>query len=212
MPRCKSGQREKKIVIFAGSYHGTFDGILGLPGVEPEETIPLAPGVMESMVEDLYVLDYGTEASLNFIEEHSDEIAGVLVETVQSRRPDFTPKEFIQKLRKITQENGCALIFDEVITGFRIMNGGAQKWYGVQADIVTYGKVIGGGMPIGIVAGKAEYMDSVDGGFWSFGDRSYPPREEIRTFVAGTFCHHPMAMAAANAVLNKLESEDVQKN
>lgn len=207
--RAVSGK--KKIVIFAGSYHGTFDGILGLPGVEPEETIPLAPGVMESMVEDLYVLDYGTEASLNFIEEHSDEIAGVLVETVQSRRPDFTPKEFIQKLRKITQENGCALIFDEVITGFRIMNGGAQKWYGVQADIVTYGKVIGGGMPIGIVAGKAEYMDSVDGGFWSFGDRSYPPREEIRTFVAGTFCHHPMAMAAANAVLNKLESEDVQK-
>lgn len=118
--RAVSGK--KKIVIFAGSYHGTFDGILGLPGVEPEETIPLAPGVMESMVEDLYVLDYGTEASLNFIEEHSDEIAGVLVETVQSRRPDFTPKEFIQKLRKITQENGCALIFDEVITGFRIMN------------------------------------------------------------------------------------------
>ena len=65
-------------------------------------------------------------------------------------------------------------------------------------------------MPIGIVAGKAAYMDSIDGGFWSFGDSSYPPREEIRTFVAGTFCHHPMAMAAANAVLTKLETENVQ--
>ncbi len=206
--RAVSGK--KKIVVFAGSYHGTFDGILGLPGIDPEKTIPLAPGVMESMVEDLYVLDYGTEASLNFIENHADEIAGVLVETVQSRRPDFTPRDFIHKLRKITQDNRCALIFDEVITGFRIMNGGAQKWYGVQADIVTYGKIIGGGMPIGVVSGKAEYMDSIDGGFWSFGDSSYPPREEIRTFVAGTFCHHPMAMAAANAVLTKLEEEDVQ--
>ncbi len=206
--RAVSGK--KKIVIFAGSYHGTFDGLLGLPGVKPEDAIPLAPGVVESMVEDLYVLDYGTEESLNFIESHSYEIAGVLVEPVQSRRPDFCPKEFLHQLRKLTQENGCALIFDEVITGFRIMNGGAQQWYGVQADIVTYGKVIGGGLPIGVVAGTAKYMDSIDGGFWTFGDLSYPPREEIRTFVAGTFCHHPMAMAAANAVLTKLESENVQ--
>jgi iturin family lipopeptide synthetase A len=206
--RAVSGK--KKIVIFAGSYHGTFDGVLGIPGRNPEETLPLAPGIMKGVVEDLYVLNYGTEDSLAFIKEHGHEIAGVLVETVQSRRPDFRPKEFLQKLRRITREENCALIFDEVITGFRIMNGGAQQWYGITADIVTFGKIIGGGMPIGVVSGKAEYLDSIDGGFWSFGNQSFPQKEEIRTFVAGTFCHHPMAMAAANAVLDKLKEQDFQ--
>ncbi|KAF6589064.1 aminotransferase class III-fold pyridoxal phosphate-dependent enzyme, partial [Paenibacillus sp. EKM208P] len=78
---------------------------------------------------------------------------------VQSRRPDFQPKAFLQEVRQITEQSGTAFIFDEVITGFRIQPGGAQAWFGVQADLVTYGKVIGGGMPIGIVAGKAAFMD-----------------------------------------------------
>lgn len=97
-----------------------------------------------------------------------------------------------------------------MITGFRIQPGGAQAWFGVQADLVTYGKVIGGGMPIGIVAGKAAFMDGIDGGTWSFGDGSYPQNEHRRTFVAGTFCHHPLAMAASLAVLDYLESHGEQ--
>ncbi|TCL57597.1 iturin family lipopeptide synthetase A [Kineothrix alysoides] len=202
--------RRDKAVIFAGSYHGTFDGVLGVQGMDETDTMTMAPGILNNMVNDIYVLNYGTEESLTFIKNHMEEIAAVMVEPVQSRRPDFRPVEFIKKLREITEEGKCALIFDEVITGFRICNGGAQEWYGVTADLATYGKIIGGGMPIGVVAGKSKFMDSIDGGYWSFGDHSCPPNEEIRTFVAGTFCHHPMAMAAADAVLTKLAEENIQ--
>ena len=142
---------------------------------------------------------------MKYIEEHSDIIAAVLTETVQSRRPDVQPREFLHKLRKVTKDNGIALIFDEIITGFRIASGGAQEYFGVKADMATYGKVIGGGMPIGVLAGTSEYMDSIDGGMWNFGDDTVPPCEDKRTFVAGTFCHHPMAMAACNTVLTYIK-------
>ncbi|OBY79529.1 hypothetical protein BBG47_11135 [Paenibacillus sp. KS1] len=203
---------KKKIVTFAGSYHGTYDGLLGLSSIGEDgslTTIPLAPGIMESVVSDLVMLNYNQEASLDYIRNHANEIAGVLVETVQSRRPDVQPKEFLKKLRKITEENGVALIFDEIITGFRIDPGGAQAYFGIKADIVTYGKVLGGGMPIGVVSGKSEFMDCIDGGMWSFGDTSVPPCEQKRTFVAGTFSHHPLAMAAAHASLTYItENKD----
>ncbi|URZ07873.1 hybrid non-ribosomal peptide synthetase/type I polyketide synthase [Clostridium felsineum] len=200
--------KKNKIVCFKGSFHGTYDGLLGVPtySKDPDNsTLPMAPGITENSVKDLILLDYNDDESLKYIEEHSDIIAGVLTETVQSRRPDVQPKEFLHKLRKITEENNIALIFDEIITGFRISSGGAQEFFGVQADIVTYGKVIGGGMPIGVVSGKAKYLDSIDGGMWYFGDNSVPPCEDTRTFVAGTFCHHPLAMASANAVLKHIK-------
>lgn len=203
---------KKKIVTFAGSYHGTYDGLLGLSSIGEDgslTTIPLAPGIMDSVVSDLVMLNYNQAASLEYIRNHANEIAGVLVETVQSRRPDVQPKEFLQKLREITEDNGIALIFDEIITGFRIDPGGAQAYFGIKADIVTYGKVIGGGMPIGVVSGKSAFMDCIDGGMWSFGDTSVPPCEQKRTFVAGTFSHHPLAMAAAHATLTYItENKD----
>ena len=96
-----------------------------------------------------------------------------------------------------------ALIFDEVVTGFRVALGGAQEYYGIRADLVTYGKVIGGGYPIGVVAGKAEYLDTLDGGAWQYGDDSAP--EVGMTFFAGTFVRHPLALAAAKAVLHHLK-------
>ena len=127
-----------------------------------------------------------------------------MVEPVQSRRPDLQPKEFLQELRAVTERIGSALIFDEVITGFRIHPGGCQAWFDVEADIVTYGKVVGGGMPIGVIAGKAMYLDAVDGGMWNFGDNSYPRAKQ--TFFAGTFCKHPLTMAAAGAVLKHMKA------
>ncbi|MDQ1234060.1 iturin family lipopeptide synthetase A [Paenibacillus sp. SORGH_AS306] len=198
-----------KVVIFAGSYHGTFDGILALgsAGVDKEHSTPLAPGVLQHMVDDIVVLNYGTQQALDYIEANGHELAAVLVEPVQSRRPDFQPKAFLQQIRELTRRSDTAFIFDEVITGFRIHPGGAQAIFDIQADLVTYGKVIGGGMPIGIVAGTAKYMDGVDGGTWDFGDESYPAHEHRRTFVAGTFCHHPLAMAASLAVLHRMEEE-----
>ncbi|WP_026906947.1 hybrid non-ribosomal peptide synthetase/type I polyketide synthase [Paucisalibacillus globulus] len=199
---------KKKIVVFAGSYHGTYDGLLGLPSYEADGTpnsIPLAPGILDSMVRDLVILPYDDENALDYIKNNANDIAGVLVETVQSRKPDVQPHEFLLDLRKITEQRDIALIFDEIITGFRIRAGGAQEYFDIQADIVTYGKVIGGGMPIGVVSGKAKYLDSIDGGMWQFGDDSVPPSEKKRTFVAGTFSHHPMAMAAATATLNHIK-------
>src|SRR5690606_29722936 len=105
----------------------------------------------------------------------------------------------------ITKESGTALIFDEVVTGFRCHPGGAQAYFGIEADLATYGKVIGGGMPIGVLAGKKEYMDALDGGSWDYGDDSFP--EVGVTFFAGTFVRHPLALAAAWRVVEHLKGE-----
>ena len=103
------------------------------------------------------------------------------------------------------RKRGCALVFDEIINGFRCHLGGAQAYFDVRADIVTYGKIIGGGMPIGAVCGRAEYLDALDGGMWQYGDGSFP--EVGVTFFAGTYIRHPLTMAAAWAVLNQLKQE-----
>lgn len=202
----RTATHRTKIALFAGSYHGSFDGVLARmeQGGEQSSVVPMAPGVPPHMVEDILVLDYGDASALQTIQAHAHELAAVLVEPVQSRRPDLQPVAFLRQLRAVTQEAGIALIFDEMITGFRIHPGGAQAWFGVEADIATYGKIVGGGMPIGVIAGKAAYMDGVDGGVWQYGDASYPQAET--TFIAGTFCKHPLAMAAACAVLEELQA------
>ncbi len=127
-----------------------------------------------------------------------------MVEPVQSRRPDFQPREFLHELRALTEKSGSALIFDEVITGFRIGPGGAQEHFGIKADLASYGKVIGGGLPIGVIAGKRQWMDALDGGDWQFGDGSAPMVGV--TYFAGTFVRHPLAMAACKASLEFLEA------
>ena len=104
----------------------------------------------------------------------------------------------------MTENQPTALILDEVITGLRIGLGGAQAHFGVQADLAAYGKIVGGGMPIGVVAGKAEYMDGLDGGFWEFGDESRP--EAGMTYFAGTFVRHPLTLAASKAILEHLKA------
>ncbi|MCY7359050.1 MAG: aminotransferase class III-fold pyridoxal phosphate-dependent enzyme, partial [Rudanella sp.] len=121
------------------------------------------------------------------------------VEPVQSRRPEFVPVEFLKQVRAITAESGTALIFDEVITGFRMHPGGAQALFGIKADLASYGKVVGGGLPIGVIAGKRAFMDALDGGHWNYGDGSVP--EIGVTYFAGTFVRHPLALAAAKASL-----------
>ena len=189
-----------KIVIFAGSYHGTFDGILAQD--RNGETQPAAPGTTRNMVRDVMVLEYGAERSLEIIASCASELAAVLVEPVQSRNPSLQPRAFLQRLRAITAESKTALIFDEIITGFRLCPGGAQAYFGVRADLVTYGKVLGGGMPLGVIGGAARWMDAIDGGPWSFGDDSIPTKAV--TFFGGTFCKHPLAMVAALAVLKRV--------
>src|SRR5205823_10671587 len=138
----------------SGDYHGAFDEVLvkALHRNGELHTAPIAPGIPASVGDNMIVLEYGAPQSLEILRMHADEIAAVLVEPVQSRRPDLQPREFLHELRELTARCGNALIFDEVITGFRLHPGGAQAWYDVRADIATYGKVVGGGLPMGVVA------------------------------------------------------------
>jgi amino acid adenylation domain-containing protein len=190
-----------KIVIFSGSYHGTFDGILAVANDE-QEVQPVSIGVTGNMVKDVIVLEYGSESSLDFILQNYNNIAGVICEPVQTRKPELQPSEFLKELRRITSDKGITLIFDEVVTGFRVLKGGAQEYFNIRADIVVYGKIAGGGMPIGIVSGKKEYLDIIDGGYWNFDDNSHP--QSKITFFGGTFCKHPLTMAVCNAVMKKI--------
>ncbi|HTJ29215.1 MAG TPA: aminotransferase class III-fold pyridoxal phosphate-dependent enzyme, partial [Acidobacteriaceae bacterium] len=191
------------IVLFAGDYHGSFDEVL-VKSVGNQRSMPVAPGIPRESVANILVLDYGTPEALEIIRQRADEIAAVLVEPVQSRHPELRPKEFLQEVRRITQQSGSALIFDEVVTGFRTHLGGMQAVYGIKADLATYGKVVAGGMPMGILAGTPAYMDALDGGQWKFGDQSFP--EVGVTFYAGTFMRHPLMMAAVRASLRHLKA------
>lgn len=192
------------LVVFNGSYHGIIDEVI-VRGTRKLKSVPAAPGILRNTAEHVLVLDYGTPEAMQVIRERAHEIAAVLVEPVQSRRPDFRPVEFLRELRQVTAEAGAALIFDEVITGFRAHPGGTQAMFGVKADIATYGKVVGGGQPIGAIAGKREFMDALDGGAWDFGDDSVPTVGV--TYFAGTFVRHPMALAAAHAVLVEMKRQ-----
>jgi amino acid adenylation domain-containing protein len=190
------------IVAFSGSYHGIMDEVI-VRGTKKLRTVPAASGILPENVKCMLILDYGTDEALKIIKDRADEIAAVLVEPVQSRRPEFQPIEFLKKLRVITEEAKVCLVFDEVISGFRFHPGGTQALFGVKADLGTYGKVIGGGMPVGGICGKAEYMDALDGGFWEYGDDSVP--EVGVTYFAGTFVRHPLALAATKASLQYMK-------
>jgi amino acid adenylation domain-containing protein len=190
------------VVIFTGSYHGINDEVI-VRGTKKLRAVPAAPGILRNTAENVLVLDYGTPESLQIIRERAHELAAVLVEPVQSRRPDFQPVEFLREVRRITQDSGAVLIFDEVITGFRSHPGGTQALFGVHADLATYGKVVGGGYPIGVMAGRREFMDALDGGHWQYGDDSIPTVGV--TYFAGTFVRHPLTLAAAKASLEHMK-------
>ncbi len=209
--RCaRTFTQRDKIVLFRGDYHGNFDEVLvrGVTDGGYLRTTPSAPGIPIGSVGNVIVLEYGHESALSIIEEIGEQLAAVLVEPVQSRRPELQPREFLHRLRAITERQGTLLIFDEVVTGFRCHPGGAQAHFGVRADLATYGKVAGGNMPLGIVAGRSEVMDTFDGGSWEYGDDSRP--EAGVTFFAGTFVRQPFAIAGCHAMLSILKREGPQ--
>jgi amino acid adenylation domain-containing protein len=186
------------IVAFSRSYHGINDEVI-VRGSKKLKSFPAASGILPEAVKNMLILDYGTDESLAIIKERAHEIAAVLVEPIQSRRPEFRPIEFLKQVREITKASDTILIFDEIITGFRMHPGGAQALFGIKADLATYGKVIGGGISIGAIVGNNKCMDALDGGFWQFGDDSFP--EAGVTYFAGTFVRHPLALATAKASL-----------
>ncbi|CAJ4575512.1 polyketide synthase peptide synthetase fusion protein [Burkholderia pseudomallei] len=196
----------ERVVIFRGAYHGHFDGVLA-DAADPADPAaggaPLVPGVARGAVADTLVFDYGDPASVDTLAAQLGHVAAVLVEPVQSRRPDLQPAAFLHRLRALTEQAGALLIFDELITGFRIAAGGAQAHFGVKADLVAYGKILGGGLPIGALAGRADVMAAVDGGAWRYGDDSAPTAET--TLFAGTFNKNPLSIDACVAVLTEIE-------
>ena len=196
-----------RFAMFSGSYHGQDDRVLAVADVldDPTSSLPSGPGISPAAAGDALVLTYGSDRALEQIEAHAGELAAVLVEPVQSRNPALQPAEFLRELRELTLRIDVPLIFDEVITGFRMHPGGAQAWFGVQADIAAYGKCLGGGLPVSVVAGAARYLDHVDGGGWT-GRQDAAARAE-RTYIGSTFEMHPTAMAATRAMLRHLCSE-----
>ena len=158
------------------------------------------------MVDDALVLEYGTDRALDVIRAHASELALVLVEPVRSRNPDLQPVDFLRELRRLADDHGFLLVFDEIVTGFRAHQGGVQALFDVRPDITTYGKVLGGGLPIGVVAGKSRvHRRRSTAGPWSFGDDSFP--EADITASGGTMIKHPLTLAASRAVLTHLQEQ-----
>jgi glutamate-1-semialdehyde aminotransferase len=125
-----------------------------------------------------------------------------MIEPVPTRRPELHDPSYLRALRQVTRDSGVLLIFDEMVTGFRSHPAGVQGLFGIEADLATYGKVIGGGLPLGVVAGRGDVLDAIDGGQWRYGDGSGPTVES--TFFGGTFFQHPLSMTASRAVLEIL--------
>jgi amino acid adenylation domain-containing protein len=198
---------KSKIVKFDGHYHGIFDEmqVRGSGAGSRMTTLPSAPGIPQEAVQNTIILKYGDPEAFDVLRENVDDLALVLVEPVRSRNPDYQPREYLLELRRVTEELGIPLLFDEMVTGFRSHPGGAQALFGIRADLATYGKVAGGGLPIGIVTGSALFMDTLDGGMWQYGDDSVPTSD--MTWFAGTFVRHPLALAAAKATLEHLKHE-----
>lgn len=194
-----------RVVMFRGSYHGHIDSVLGRPGPDVGRAVPVSRGIPDSAVAELLVLEYGAQDALDTIEVFADTIAAVIVEPVQCRNPSLRPVEFLCSLRELTRRRGIVLLFDEMLTGLRPHPRGAQHHFGVVPDLATYGKALGSGFPIGAIAGRADLLDGVDGGFWRYGDDSRPQVET--TFFGGTYLQHPLSMAAAKAVLTHLTAE-----
>lgn len=228
--RATTGRR--KVAIFTNAYHGHFDlalhkakrieyfrrGALQRAQSGPLRMLrpllqkmmitgaqPAFSGIPGTQSGDIMMLEYGNPRALEILRKKAGQLAAILVEPVQSRMPELQPKEFLHGLRDIADTSKAALIFDEMISGFRVAQGGGQEYFGVRADLATYGKIAGGGLPLSLIAGQNRFMDHIDGGAWQFGDDSAP--QTPTTFFAGTHCRHPLALTAANAMAKHLQEE-----
>jgi glutamate-1-semialdehyde 2,1-aminomutase len=186
------------VVKFAGNYHGHVDSLLVAAGSAAATLgVPNSPGVTAGCVKDTMVLRYNDVGELReAFATHGEKIAAVILEPVVGNMGCVTPtKEFLDELRSLTEKSGALLILDEVMTGFRVGPGGAQQLFGINPDITTLGKIVGGGMPIGAYGGRRDIMDNV------------LPAGEV--FQAGTLSGNPVATAAGIATLRKLQDSAV---
>ena len=194
----RAATERKFIVKFDGCYHGASDYVLvGAGSAATEYGVPKSKGIPEEVVKLTLVARFNDIESVEHVmKRHGEEVATILLEPVIGNYGLIPAKrEFIKALRELADHYQALLVFDEVITGFRLGLGGAQEYYGVRADLVVLGKVIGGGFPIGAVVGRKDLMENLTptGG----------------AFNAGTFNAHPVSMAAGLATISVLEEEQV---
>ena len=186
----------EKIIKFKGCYHGHSDSFLIQAGSGAVTFgSPNSPGVTQGTAKDTLLATYNDLANVaSIFEANKGEIAAIIIEPVAGNMGCVPPKEgFLAGLRQLCDDHGALLIFDEVMTGFRLARGGAQELFGVRADLVTFGKVIGGGLPVGAFAGSAKVMDYL------------APVGPV--YQAGTLSGNPLAMAAGLAMLQAISSD-----
>jgi len=195
MRAARAFTKRDKILKFEGGYHGMSD--YSLMSLAPKRSgnfplpVPDSAGIPKSVREDMIIAPFNdADAVDGLVRDHRDELAGVIVEPFQ--RIIAPQSGFLPALRKITADNGVPLIFDEVVTGFRLAYGGAQEYYGVVPDLCTLGKVIGGGFPLAAIAGRAEIMKHFDKN--KVGDENY-------LVQIGTLSGNPVAAAAGLATM-----------
>jgi len=192
--------RKNKIIKFEGCYHGHSDDFLIKAGSGLTTlSIPGSPGVTKGTIKDTLNAEYNDiESVKRLIKENKGEIAAIIIEPVAGNMGVVLPKEnFLQQLREITLNENIILIFDEVITGFRVALGGAQELYNVITDLTTLGKIIGGGLPVGAYGGRKDIMDYV------------APIGPV--YQAGTLSGNPLAMTAGYETLKILMQKDTYK-
>jgi glutamate-1-semialdehyde 2,1-aminomutase len=188
--------KRDKIIKFSGCYHGHSDSFLIAAGSGLSTFgVPNSPGVTEGTAKDTLLAAYNDIENVKALfEANKNEIAAIIIEPVAGNMGCIPPaKGFLEAIRSICSENGTLLIFDEVMTGFRLAKGGVQELYGIQADIVCFGKVIGGGLPVGAFAAREEIMNHL------------APLGPI--YQAGTLSGNPLAMAAGYEMLKALNAD-----
>ena len=190
---------KKVVALFDGSYHGVSDYALVKADAKSDRSRPTAttlgngvPGVVAD--ELMLMLPYRDETAFDLIRERKDDLAMVVVEPVQSSNPRLDNQDFFNQLREVCTECGVLLMFDEVITGFRIAYGSCKEYYGIEPDLVTYGKAVGGGLPIGVVGGRKDIMDTFSGA----DDAPF-------IFTGGTFSGNPLTMSAGIAAIQYMK-------
>ena len=193
----RGATQRDKIVKFTGCYHGHVDSLLVKAGSGVSTFgLPDSPGIPASLAEHTASLEYNNIEEINdFMQTHGESVAAIIVEPIAGNM-GYIPghDDFLLALRTACDKYGSILIFDEVMSGFRVALGGAQQLYGITPDLTAFGKVIGGGLPVGAFGGKAELMNML------------APEGPI--YQAGTLSGNPLAMAAGSALLNELIKEN----
>ena len=190
---------KRVVALFDGSYHGIHDYALVRADLKSERSNPssitLGAGIPEEVSRDLMLmLPYRDKNAYDLIRKYKDDLALVVIEPVQSSNPRLDNQDFLNGLRDVCTECEVLLMFDEVITGFRIEYGGCQEYYNINPDLITYGKAVGGGLPIGVVAGSKRVMNTFSGA-----------EDTPAIFAGGTFSGNPLTMAAGFGALEYLK-------